>query len=142
MDRTISNLLVVFQRVLFSVLFGVLFVGCGGGGGGGGSSPSPSNPIETVQSFSSALKSDSEAEASVIFAESTRSANLEIWRTFTPQQRKQMSALIDNSIKNIALPDNVLRTEVNIRLTGPGGIVSKAPITLIKEKGSWKILNW
>ena len=142
MDRNISNWFPVLQRVLFSILAGILIIGCGGGGGGGGSSQSPSNPIETVRSFSSALNSDSEAEASALFAESTRSANLEIWRTFTPQQRKHMSTLIDNATKNITLPDNVFRTEVNIRLIGPGGVVIKSPITLIKAGGVWKILNW
>ena len=142
MDRNISSWFAVLQLFLFSILAGILVIGCGGGGGGGGSSQSPSNPIETVRSFSSALNSDSEAEASALFAESTRSANLEIWRTFTPQQRKHMSTLIDNATKNITLPDNVLRTEVNIRLIGPGGVVIKSPITLIKEGGVWKILNW
>jgi len=56
-DQNISNLLVVLRRVLFPVLFGMLFVGCGGGGGGGSAANENNNPVTLVSGSDVAVTS-------------------------------------------------------------------------------------
>lgn len=99
------------------------------------------NPANTVECFSSALKTNNETTASNLFAD--KENNLNEWRSLTPEEKNFLGTAIKEgvSIPNISADQTIINTEVKM-LDSKGNII-KGPLVLIQDAdGNWKIETW